>query len=88
MGKTATKNSKSMSNGRLESEYQATIREIKVSKKILLQIASGIYEGKMLKTGLIDITKRQAGYALKLKKEMARRNDWNVKNGRKPKFKI
>lgn len=77
-----------MSDGRLEGEFHATLREVKNAKKILLQMTKGIYTGKLLKAGLLDITKRQARYALLLKKEMLRRNDWNIKNGRKPKFKI
>ncbi len=88
MGKTPTKNPGAMSDGRLEGQYQVAIREIKDAKTILMEMNKGIYVGKTLKSALIDITKRQARHALRLKKEMIRRNEWCTKNGKTPKFKI
>ncbi len=88
MAKTATKNPKVMKDPQLALAYFSVCRELDEMKKVLKGFIDGKYQGPLLKEGVAACAKQLVQKKKFLEKECVHRNEWNLKNGKKPYFEI
>lgn len=88
MAKTPTKNPKVMKDPQLALAYFSICRKLDEAKEVLKGFIDGTYEGPLLKEGAVASAKYFATEKKFLEKECLRRNEWNIKNGKKAYFEI